>query len=92
MVKDGTNFSAGLAPKDWLVDLQAKRPHWFGESGGGGAGGGRNTTTGIKNPFTAEHWNMTEQGKILETDSARANTLARAAGTTVGGPKPALKK
>lgn len=93
VVKDGVAAAAGLAPKDWLVDMQAKRPHWFGESSGGGAGGNRQGLNGGgKNPFTAEHWNMTEQGKLLNENRSRAETLAKAAGTTIGGPKPAPKK
>jgi hypothetical protein len=93
VVKEGTSFGAGLQPKDWLSDLQTKRPHWWGESSGGGAGGNRQGGgAGGKNPFTAENWNMTEQGKIYNENPTRAETLAKAAGTTVGGPKPAAKK
>ena len=93
VVREGSGFNQGLGPKDWLGDLQSKRPHWWPESEGGGAGGNRSGGGSFaNNPFTAEHWNLTEQGKIVRSDSARADQLAKAAGTTVGGGKPALKK
>lgn len=93
VVKEGSGFTAGLQPKDWFSDLQTKRPHWWGESVGGGAGGNRGGGGGPDgNPWTAEHWNMTEQGKILTSNRARAEQLAKAAGTTIGGQKPPAKK
>ena len=93
VVRDGTSYSAGLEPKDWLADLQGKRPHWWPASEGGGAGGNRGGSgPGGKNPWTAENWNMTEQGKILTENRARAETLAKAAGTSLGGQKPAARK
>lgn len=93
VVKADVDYSQGLTPKDWLADLQTKRPHWWPDSEGGGAGGNRGGGGNVqKNPFTAENWNLTEQGKILNTDRNRAEQLAKAAGTTIGGPKPAPKK
>jgi hypothetical protein len=93
VVKADFGFTEGLSPKDWLADLQSKRPHWWPDSEGGGAGGNRGGGGSMqKNPWSAENWNMTEQGKIYEADQARAETLAKAAGTTIGGPKPAPKK
>lgn len=93
VVKKDSGFTEGLAPKDWFTDLQAKRPHWWGDSIGGGAGGNRGNGGGPEgNPWTAENWNMTEQGKILNANRSRAETLAKAAGTTIGGQKPPAKK
>ena len=93
VVKDGSGFAPGLQPKDWLADLQTKRPHWWGESVGGGAGGNRGNGGNTEpNPFTAENWNMTKQGELVVKDRSRAEALAKAAGTTIGGPKPAAKK
>jgi hypothetical protein len=93
VVKAGTPYSEGLTPKDWLSDLQSKRPHWWGPSEGGGAGGNRGGSGGaINNPFSDAHWNLTEQGKILNENRNRADQLAKAAGTTVGGARPAPKK
>jgi hypothetical protein len=41
------------------------------------------------NPWSAAHWNMSEQGRILrEKGREYADRLASAAGTKVGGVKP----
>jgi hypothetical protein len=88
VTKDGVGVTPGLDPFTLFTELQPKRPHWWGESiggGGGGGGGGRMAT----NPFTAEHWNLTEQGKLINSNRAQAENLAKAAGTTIGGGKPA---
>lgn len=76
----------GIPAEVWLTEQQNTRPHWWPESSGTGATGGG--AGGGKNPFTAAHWNMTEQGAIYRQNPARAEQLAKAAGTTVGGPKP----
>lgn len=91
ITKDKVGVTPGIEPEVWFQDLQTKRPHWWGPSAGGG-GTGSTGGGGGPNPFTAEHWNMTEQGKIYNTNPTRAEQLAKAAGTTVGGPKPAAKK
>lgn len=93
VTKDGVGVTPGLSPKAWLEDMQAKRPHWWGPSVGGGAGGnGKGGGVGGPNPWTAEGWNLTEQGQILRADRAKAERLAKAAGTSIGGAKPAPKK
>ena len=93
VVKDNVGFTPGLEAGAWLTDLQSKRPHWWGPSSGGGAGGQRGGGgSGGPNPWSAEGWNMTEQGKILKADRSRAEQLAKAAGTSIGGQKPAPKK
>lgn len=91
ITRDKVGTTPGIEPDVWFQDLQTKRPHWWGPSGGGGGTGSGGGGSG-PNPFTAEHWNLTEQGKLLTTNPSRADQLARAAGTTVGGPKPAAKK
>lgn len=89
VTKDGVGVTPGLSPKDWLSDMQSKRPHWWGPSAGGGAGGAGGTRGGAgTNPWKFETWNMTEQSAIVKMDRARADKLAAAAGTIVGGPKP----
>jgi hypothetical protein len=89
VTKDGVGVTPGLSPKDWLADMQAKRPHWWGPSGGGGAGGAVAGRPGAgSNPWKHDSWNMTEQMAIVRSDRARADKLAQAAGTTVGGAKP----
>lgn len=92
VTKDGVGVTPGVDPNVWLTDMQPKRPHWWPESKGGGSKGGSGGGSGANNPFTAEAWNMTEQGAIARSNPARAEQLAKAAGTTVGGPKPAPRK
>lgn len=77
----------GLPVDVWLTEQQNVRPHWWPESAGTGANGGGGFAGG-KNPFSAEHWNMTEQGKIYAQNPAKAEQLAKAAGTKVGGSRP----
>jgi hypothetical protein len=87
-------LTPGLSVKEWTKEMQKLRPHWWPESVGGGAGGG-NGGTGYSgnNPFSAEHWSLTEQGKLLtEKGHDFVSKLAKAAGTTVGGQKPSPKK
>lgn len=87
-------LTPGLNVKEWAKEMQKLRPHWWPESEGGGArgGGGGGGFTG-NNPFTAEHWSLTEQGKFLNANGRDATEkLAKAAGTTIGGAKPAPKK
>lgn len=84
-----------MDPKSWLISMQNKRPHWWGPSGGGGAGGSGQRSGGVgggKNPWSAEHWNMTEQGNIYKADKDRAEKLAKQAGTSIGGRRPVPKK
>jgi hypothetical protein len=92
VAKDNVGVTPGIDPSVWFTDLQPKRPHWWGASFGGGAGGNRQGQSGAVNPWTHEHWNMTEQGKIYSASADRANQLAKQAGTTVGGQKPAPRK
>lgn len=93
VVKDGVaGMTPGVSPDVWLTQVKQSRPHWWGESSGGGAGGSGNTGGGgAENPWSLAHWNLTKQGQIVVSDAKRAEQLARAAGTTVGGPKPAKK-
>lgn len=53
-------------------------------AGATGSNGGRNEP----NPFSADAWNVTEQGQVVKADAAKAERLAKAAGTTLGGPRP----
>lgn len=95
VTKDGVGVTPGLSPKAWLTDQQAKRPHWWPRSGGTGGNGDGNGGGGFKgtvNPFSHEGWNLTAQGNLLRTDATKAESMAKAAGTTIGGPRPAPKK
>jgi hypothetical protein len=93
VTKDNVGVTPGIAPSVWLTDVQKTRPHWWGPSQGGGAGGNRGGGGDTnKNPFTHENWNMTEQGALVQADRAKAEQMAKAAGTTIGGQRPAPRK
>lgn len=91
VTKDGVGVTPGITPADWLSEMQPKRPHWWGPSGGLGAPGNRGTINSGNNPWSAENWNLSEQGKILRENRQRAEQLATLAGTKVGGGKPPAK-
>jgi hypothetical protein len=82
-------ITPGLGIDGWLRDMQKLRPHWWPESEGGGARGG-NGGTGFNgaNPWSAKSWNLTEQGKVFNDSADLAGRLAKAAGTSLGGPRP----
>jgi len=82
-------ITPGLGIDGWLRDMQKLRPHWWPESEGGGARGG-NGGTGFNgaNPWSAKSWNLTEQGKVFKDSVDLAGRLAKAAGTSLGGPRP----
>jgi len=92
-VKEGSGYGVGNKPDDWLAEIQPKRPHWWPASVGGGARGSGGGGGGFAdNPWSNEHWNMTEQGRIYNADPAKAERMAKSAGTEIGGRKPAPKK
>jgi hypothetical protein len=88
VTKEGVGVTPDSDPTVWLSEIQTKRPHWWPMSQGGGARGSGGGGGGVTNPWKASSWNLTEQGRILREDEARADRMAAAAGTTVGGPKP----
>lgn len=82
----------GLAADVWLQEMQDKRPHWWPPSQGGGAAGS-NGGTGTANPWSAANWSMTEQSRYIQANGlAKAEQMAKAAGTFLGGPRPEPKK
>lgn len=89
VTKDNVGVTPGISADVWLTDMQAKRPHWWGPSQGGGAGGNRGGGGGVTNPWSKDSWNLTEQGRIYKENVGKAEQLAKAAGTSIGGPKPA---
>jgi hypothetical protein len=94
VTKDNVGVTPGIDATVWLTEMQQKRPHWWGPTGGGGAGGsgGRGGASGGKNPWSAEHWNVTEQGKLYKQNPTQADQMARSAGTTIGGLRPPVRK
>jgi len=91
VTKEVAACGPGLTAVDWLGDLQTKRPHWWGTSSGGGSGNGMGGSKG-PNPWSADGWNLTEQGRIYKENPTRAKTLADAVGVKVtGGVRPTKK-
>lgn len=91
VARDGVGVTPGITPDVWLTEQQEKRPHWWPESTGAGAKGGSGGSGGSLNPFSHEGWNMTQQAVLYKADPAKAEQLARLAGTTVGGGRPVKK-
>lgn len=90
VVKDAVGFTPGVGADVWMTDIKDKRPFWFPtSSGGGGKGSGTGPGIGGNNPWSHANWNMTEQGRIVRADPKKAEQLATAAGTKVGGTRPA---
>ena len=90
--KDGMGVTPGIGPEIWLSEMQPKRTHWWPPAQGGGGTGSGSGTGFSENPFSAEHWNLTKQGVEHKANPDRAGKMAQAAGTTIGGPRPAAAK
>lgn len=88
VTKDGVGVTPGVEPSVWLTEVKQSRPHWWPESQGIGARGGDGGNGAVNNPFSKDNWNLTEQGKLVQQDRAKAEQMARAAGTSIGGPRP----
>jgi len=74
--EDGT--ITGL--EEQIKTLKENKPYLFKEEAPGGTGGSKgagaiNKKNKTKNPWTKEHFNLTEQGKILKEDPELARTL-----------------
>jgi hypothetical protein len=70
-----------LGLDDQLKTLKETDPYLFGDSGK--VGGGTNPPgagTGEANPWKKETWNLTQQGKILREDPAKATRMKAEAG------------
>lgn len=93
LTKDAKGQTPGLNPKEWLKDMQDKRAHWWPVSQGGGAHGGRGGGTGRSgNPWAAENWNVSAQGRyVTEHGIEKAQAAAAAMGVKVGDTKPAKR-
>lgn len=73
-----------LAPKDWVQMMVKDAAHLFDESqGSGAAGSGNRGGAGGSNPWAKDTWNLTEQGRVMQADPARAQRLAAQAGKKI---------
>lgn len=88
-VKDNVGYTPGIGPKDFLGEIQAKRPHWWAPSQGGGAGGGGGGGIKGDNPWSKAGWNLTKQGAFTrEHGVEKATEAAKLAGSTFGATHP----
>jgi hypothetical protein len=89
VTRDGVGFEPGLPFSEVLAELQAsgRRSHWFPANQGAGATGSApgNTPSVGTNPFSADSFNLTDIGKVVKADPARARTMAKAAGVDPAG-------
>ena len=70
-----------LGLDDQLKAIQQSDPYLFGESGKVGSGTNPpGAGTGEVNPWKKESWNLTQQGKILLEDQAKATRMKAEAG------------
>ena len=92
-IVDGTvvEKETQLPVEAWLTAKQTGHPYLWPEAQGAGATGSGNAGGVSKNPWSREHWNVTEQGKQMQSDKGKAERLAEAAGTSVNGSMPAAK-
>lgn len=80
-----------VSPLRWMkTSLRKDAPHLFVDAEAQAAAAGNTTPSldGIKNPWLASHWNMSEQGRIYVRDPDLAQRLAADAGSAVGAAKP----
>ncbi|USL90048.1 hypothetical protein [Vibrio phage vB_VpaS_CHI] len=80
----------GISPEVWLTELKRNKPFYWPATQGAGGRGGKGGEGG-NNPFSAENWNLTEQGKMIQQDRSLAEQMASQAGTSIGGPRPKAK-
>ncbi len=92
ITRDNVGVTPGSSPKDWLAEMQPKRPHWWPASSGGGAGGGGGGGGGANNPWTKDHWSVTAQGAyVRQHGQEKAEAMAKAAGSHIGAVAPPVK-
>ena len=82
-VRPGRDGVTPLSIAEWVETLVSDAPHLFESNAGGGAAsngsGGAGGSRSVKNPFRKETWNLTEQMKLIKSDSHLAVRLRAAA-------------
>lgn len=92
VTKDGVGVTPGVEADVWLQEMQTKRAHWWPPSEGGGAKGAKVGITSVKNPWSAAHWNITEQGNYINANGIeKAQQMAALAGSKIGATRPTVK-
>lgn len=91
--KEGVGVTPGMDPSMWLSDMKDKKPHWFPSSfGGGGKGGKGGQGFDGDNPWSADGWNLTAQGRIIRENPDKAKRMASLHGVDLNNPKRPVKK
>ncbi len=73
-----------LTIEEWVGQLPASAPHLFEPTSGSGARGAGSGGGGArKNPWSKEHFNLTEQGKLVRENLPEAKRLAAEAGKSI---------
>jgi flagellar hook-basal body complex protein FliE len=75
-----------VTPESWAAAQAKGQRKYLFQSGQQPGGGG---FSAVKNPWSREHWNATEQGKVYREQGAeRAKAMAEAAGSSLDALKP----
>jgi hypothetical protein len=82
-----TDLNPEMPLKDYAAEWAGSDEgrHFVGKPSGSDAENKGGGNKGEKNPWTKEHWNLTEQGKLVKNDRAKAERLAAAAGRPLKG-------
>ena len=89
VTKEGIRgVDAGITAASWMDQMKDTRPHWWPASEGGGAGGNKGGNGAGSNPWTAKNWDIEAQAAMVKTDRAKAERLAKSAGSTIGSMTP----
>ncbi len=90
--REGSPWGSDLTAQDVMRKVQtsdAFAPFWPNGVGGGAGGGGGGGGDGFENnPWSKDHWNMMEQGRAIRSDRAKAEEMAKAAGSFIGATAP----
>jgi hypothetical protein len=93
ITKDGVGVTPGMGAETWLEEMLPKRPGWLQPSRGGGARGSDRSFAGGSNPWAEDHWNVTDQGKVIRDKGMEtANKMAASANSRIGATSATKKK
>lgn len=88
LTKDGIGVTGFASPEVWLSEIKESSPHWWPASTGGNSGGNGNGFSASENPWSKANWNTTKQMELCSQDFAKAEQLAKIAGSSIGAVNP----
>jgi hypothetical protein len=80
--KENVGVTPGVSPEQWLQEVRLRNPHWFSSQSHAGP------ESFDKNPWSREFWNVTAQGRIIDSNYQQAEAMSRAAGVDVMAAHP----